>query len=116
VLAINDIGVFISDLSVALFAFMVWYQQKTEQKAKQYIDIQKGKRIINETDLLIINTAFNLLDRKFIDQLSIGNNSKTFLLKQLEILYNINFMYLIILLLFSTGVILQAFSLLSGYP
>jgi len=112
VISLDNFGSFISDLSVALFAFIIWFQQKTDQKTKLYIDIQKEKRTMTDADLLIINSAFILSDKNLIEKMEIAAENKDFLKRQLTTIYKIDNFYNLLLLFFALGIVLQAFNLI----
>jgi hypothetical protein len=101
------IGNIISDATIAIFAFFVWYRQRKENKVNSYLKLLK----LEEIDLLTINTALALSKKSYLNEVKLSHEAKQKLSKVLDSFRILNYIYLVLLFFFILGVFLQLFAI-----
>ena len=101
------IGNIISDATIALFAFFIWYRQQKEKRVSSFLKLLK----LNEIDLLTINTALLLSKKSYLNEVDVSNDDKQKLSKFLDSFRIFNYLYYLLLFFFTLGVFIQLFSI-----
>lgn len=101
------IGNIISDATIAIFAFFVWYRQRKENKVNSYLKLLK----LEEIDLLTINTALALSEKSYLNEVKLSNEAKQKLSKVLDSFRILNYIYPVLLFFFILGVFIQLFAI-----
>jgi hypothetical protein len=101
------IGNIISDATIAIFAFFVWYRQRKENRVNSYLKLLK----LEEIDLLTINTALALSKKSYLNEVKLSNEAKQKLSKVLDSFRILNYIYLVLLFFFILGVFVQLFAI-----
>ena len=100
------IGNIISDATIAIFAFFIWYRQQKENKIKIFIDLLRTQDL-KEIDFLTLNTALALSDKSYLDKVTLSDPDKNKLSGYFDSLCLFNYSYHILLFFFALGVIIQ---------
>lgn len=100
------IGNIISDATIAIFAFFIWYRQRKENKIKIFIDILRIQGL-EESDFLTLNTALALSDKSYLNNVTLSEPDKNKLSRYFDFLRLFNSLYYILLPSFALGVIIQ---------
>lgn len=99
------IGNIISDATIAIFAFFIWYRQQKENKIKIFIDLLRTQ--VTEIDFLTLNTALALSDKSYLNKVTLSEPDKNKLSGYFDSLRLFNSLYYILLPSFALGVIIQ---------
>lgn len=112
------IGNLITDISIALFAFVIWYIQKTTSKITLLLNIYRSRGFIDDIQSNSILVAFEMVDYTLLEQTytSFTFHQKEEFKKKADKLFHkkkiLSNFQIIILLLFLIGLSFQMSSLL----
>jgi hypothetical protein len=107
------IGNIISDATIAIFAFFIWYRQQKENKIKIFIDLLRIQGL-KEIDFLTLNTALELSDKSYLNKVKLSEPDKNKLSGYLDFLRLFNSLYYILLPSFALGVFIQFLAIAIG--
>lgn len=104
------IGNIISDATIAIFAFFIWYRQQKENRVSSFLKLLKEQGL-EEIDLLTINTALALSEKSYLNEVKLSNDDKQKLSKFLDSFRIFNYLYCALLFFFILGVLIQLFAI-----
>lgn len=104
------IGNIITDATIAIFAFFIWYRQQKQNKIKIFIDILRTQ-YLEESDFLILNTALALSNKSYLNNVTLSEPDKNKLSGYFDFLHLLDSLYYILLPSFALGVSIQIFAI-----